>query len=509
MVLETGSAALIGLAALAAGLLGYGLRGVRGRTQVSAPQPDLAPEPPTLQAEDLAAVAAANPAVIKRVDAVTGLPDRSTFDFALGTAVLRADREQQALCVLCVGVDNFQLLNDTYGHEAGDVVLHEAGQLVAKRAEGLAPVARLGGSEFLLVVQGEVEAGRRVAHGLLDAIARGIALDGQHLHVGCSIGIACYPKDGGRQLLVSHASMAMRAARQAGGGAHAEFDAQMGDDQREQAELARDLRWAIERKQLMLYYQPKVDAVSLQITAAEALLRWQHPTRGIVSPTVFIPIAERHGLIGAIGNWALEETTRQAGVWRDSGLRMRVAINVSGYQMRQDDFAERLENALRTHRLVPGRFTCEITETVAMEDTLVTQRAFARLGELGVHVSIDDFGTGHSSLALLRRLPAAELKIDRAFITDLGRSADALALVRAVVQMAHSLDLRVVAEGVETEAQRDQLRSLGCDEMQGFLFARPMSAAALELWAMDENEDDTERLGFRESLFKETLHVDL
>jgi EAL domain-containing protein (putative c-di-GMP-specific phosphodiesterase class I) len=184
-----------------------------------------------------------------------------------------------------------------------------------------------------------------------------------------------------------------------------------------------------------------------------------------------------------------------------------VAINVSGYQMRQDDFVDRLDQALQSNRLVPGRFTCEITETVAMEDTLVTQRAFERLGHLGVHVSIDDFGTGHSSLAVLRRLPAAELKIDRAFVTDLGRSADALAIARAIVQLAHSLDLRVVAEGVETEDQRDHLLALGCDELQGFLFARPMPAAALELWAMDEDADDHPE--FSASLFRETQHVDL
>jgi EAL domain-containing protein (putative c-di-GMP-specific phosphodiesterase class I) len=182
---------------------------------------------------------------------------------------------------------------------------------------------------------------------------------------------------------------------------------------------------------------------------------------------------------------------------------MRVAINVSGYQMRQDDFIDRLEQALAHHRLQPGRFTCEITETVAMEDTAVTQRAFARLGKLGVHVSIDDFGTGHSSLALLRRLPAAELKIDRAFVTDLGRSADALAVARAIVQLAHSLELRVVAEGVETVDQRDHLLALGCDELQGFLFARPMSATALALWAMDDHARPTPA-EFRASLFEAT-----
>jgi EAL domain-containing protein (putative c-di-GMP-specific phosphodiesterase class I) len=260
---------------------------------------------------------------------------------------------------------------------------------------------------------------------------------------------------------------------------------------------------AIEQRQLELVYQPKIDAKSLQVTAAEALLRWHHPRRGVISPAVFIPIAERHRLICAIGNWVIEEATRQAAAWRDKGLRMRVAINVSGYQMRQDDFAERLDHALRSNRLQPSRFTCEITETVAMEDTRVTQEAFEHLRRLGVHVSIDDFGTGHSSLATLRRLPAAELKIDRAFVADLATSAEARSIVAAIVQMARSLGLRVVAEGVETQAQSELLVNLGCDELQGFLFARPMSARALGLWASEDNL--SEIVGFRPSLFKETI----
>ena len=252
----------------------------------------------------------------------------------------------------------------------------------------------------------------------------------------------------------------------------------------------------------MLYYQPKLEAATLKITAAEALLRWRHPVLGLVSPGVFIPVAERHGLIGAIGDWVVDEATRQAGVWKERGLRMRVAINVSAYQMRQDDFVDRLERALLRHALHAARFTCEITESVAMEDTAATVRAFERMGRMGLHVSIDDFGTGHSSLASLRRLPAGELKIDRAFVTDLATSEDARSIARAIVQMAHTLGLRVVAEGVETAAQCEQLVAMGCDELQGFLFAKPMPAHMLELWAMDD--DGPAPLQFRESLFMET-----
>jgi EAL domain-containing protein (putative c-di-GMP-specific phosphodiesterase class I) len=223
---------------------------------------------------------------------------------------------------------------------------------------------------------------------------------------------------------------------------------------------------------------------------------------------VFVPLAERHGLIVPIGRWVIEEACRQSAEWRQLGLHMRVAVNISGYQLRQDDLVEHLGAVLHRHGVAPGRFTCEITESVAMEDTRVTRAAFERLRASGVHVSIDDFGTGHSSLATLRRLPAAELKIDRAFVTDLATSDEARSIAIAVVQMAHSLDMRVVAEGVETERQRDLLVEIGCDELQGFLFAKPMSARSLAMWATDD-DNGPGSLGFRESLFKDSTAVPL
>ncbi len=447
-----------------------------------------------------AAVAAETPdPAVNGLDVLTGLPPREAFEEALRGIAHRAEDAGAPFCVLCVGVDAFDLLNATHGREAGDQILRVIAQELRVMGQAGQPVARLGGTDFGLVVSGDLAEGRRVAQRLLHRLGQAVELGVQSIRVSCSIGLAAYPQHGARPRLVNQATLAMRVARESGGNSHAEYEPRMEEDQREQSELARDLRHALDRGELLLYYQPKVDAHSLQITAAEALLRWQHPTRGIVSPAVFVPIAERHGLIGSIGNWVLEEATRQAADWRSRGLRMRVAINVSAYQMRQDDFPDRLAALLAMHRLKPERFTCEITETVAMEDTRTTQRAFLRLGQLGVHVSIDDFGTGHSSLALLRRLPAAELKIDRAFVTDLGRSADALAVAKAVVQLAHSLDLRVVAEGVETELQRDHLLALGCDELQGFLFAKPMSAKSLELWAT--NETEVSHPAFRRSLY--------
>jgi diguanylate cyclase (GGDEF)-like protein len=438
---------------------------------------------------------------VSRRDPLTGLTTLLGIEDTLEEAVARADRASAATCVLYVGIDDFRSLNDAVGHAAGDAVLVEVASRLVALVGDRAAAARVGGAEFVLVVDGDAANARRAAGRVLDDLARPVAVDGHPLTVACSIGIAAYPAQGSKPRLIANALTAMRAVREAGGAAFAEYLPTMDVDQREQAELAADLRVAVERGELMLVYQPKVDAGSLQITAAEALLRWQHPKRGLISPTVFIPIAERCGLIGTIGNWVVDEATRQAAVWRDSGLRMRVAINVSGYQMRQHDFVDRLQQALRARSLAPSRFTCEITETVAMEDTLVTLQAFERLGRAGVHVSIDDFGTGYSSLASLRRLPAAELKIDRAFVTDLDASRDAISIAKAIVQMAHSLGLRVVAEGVETETQRDHLIALGCDELQGYLFAKPMSATALGLWAMGDDGPD----GFRKSLFADTL----
>jgi EAL domain-containing protein (putative c-di-GMP-specific phosphodiesterase class I) len=272
-------------------------------------------------------------------------------------------------------------------------------------------------------------------------------------------------------------------------------------DVQQNFDMLRDLRQALANDELELFFQPKIDARSGKITAAEALLRWNHPSRGMVMPNTFIPLAERSGLIGPLGNWVIEAACKQARAWRDKGLRMRVAINLSAYQMRQDDIADRIAEALARHRIQPALLTCEITETAAMEDTGATQETFRRLGELGTHLSIDDFGTGYSSLSYLRQLPAEELKIDASFVKDVDTSADARAVIDAVVKLAHALGLKVVAEGVETLRQHKILVELGCDELQGYLFAKPMTARALLLWAMDDRSTSAV---FRDSLFGET-----
>jgi diguanylate cyclase len=341
----------------------------------------------------------------------------------------------------------------------------------------------------------------------VQTLSRPYEVDGRQVAISCSIGIAFYPDGGSPAKLIARADSAMYAAKRAGGSGFCFFTPAMEDDARDRFDLLRDLRTALERNELELFYQPKMDAATGKVTAAEALLRWQHPTRGMVPPATFIPIAERFGLIRDIGHWVIEDACRQARVWQDKGLRMRVAINLSAVQMRQEDIVARIEGALARHQIDPSRLTCEITESVAMEDTRATQATFRELGAAGIHLSIDDFGTGYSSLAYLRKLPAEELKIDRTFITDLEHSADARAIVDGVLKLAHALGLKVVAEGVENERQRTILTELGCDELQGFLFAKPMTARALLLWAMDDRQEHTD--AFASSLFVSTVRAPL
>jgi diguanylate cyclase (GGDEF)-like protein len=439
---------------------------------------------------------------LKQRDPLTGLANRAEFDAQLDAAVTRADKGLVPLTLMMLGLDNFRAINDAWGMRVGDALLVQAAERLTAFAGEARRVSRASGDEFLLLLDTGLDGAMVQAELVRQRLGQPYLVEGQSLQLGVSVGIAVYPDHGSRPRLPAHAALAMRSVKLGGGGGHALYDPAMSVNQREQAELLQELRQALARHEFQLYYQPKIDAQSLQITGAEALIRWQHPKRGMINPATFIPLAERHGLIADIGLWVIEEACRQAAQWREEGLRMRIAVNISGHQLRRDDLVDQIEASLTRHHIPAGRLTCEITESVAMEDTAVTRAAFERLGKAGLHVSIDDFGTGHSSLAALRRLPAAELKIDRAFVTDLAGSEDARSIVRAIVQMAHSLQLRVVAEGVETEAQRDELVRLGCDELQGYLFARPMSALALALWAADDGEAAAS--AFKPSLFEPT-----
>ena len=451
-------------------------------------------------------------------DRLTGLAVRTEFEAAVEAATWLTEHEgAAAVAVLHIGVDDLRGINDGFGSQAGDAALVQ----VARRLSTLPGVdsvvapslaARVGGDEFALLLSADEAGAIAMAAHVCATVARPFEVESESAGVSMgltvSVGLACYPVHGAWSRLLPHAASAMRHVQRSGGNGHAVFSAAMTVDLRQQALLLQDLRQAALRGELRLLYQPKIDAESLQITAAEALLRWEHLVRGLVPPMVFIPLAERHGLIAAIGEWVIGEACRQAATWREQGLRMRIAINISGHQLRDDRFVALLEEQVRHHRIPPSRLTCEITESVAMEDTAQTRAAFQRLRQAGFHVSIDDFGTGHSSLAVLRRLPAAELKIDRGFVVDLEASQSARSIVEAVLGVARSLGMRVVAEGVETQAQRDILVRMGIDELQGFLFAQPMSAQSLALWSRGqgpaEAAGDPAATVFRPSLFHET-----
>ena len=431
-------------------------------------------------------------------DPLTGLANRSMFLEKLEEATRRCARDGQSVAVLFVDLDGFKPINDSFGHTGGDAVLCEVAARLRALVHADGTAARVGADEFLLLIRDDPEgtAAALLGREILDTLSQAYRLPEREVAASCSVGIVMHPQHGPRDKLVGRANAAMLASKHSGGSTYTFFEPRMEADARDQAELLRDLRGAVDRDEMELYYQPKIGVVSGQITAAEALLRWHHPTRGMIPPGMFIPIAERYGLIVSLGGWVIDAACRQIHEWREQGLEMRVAINLSAYQLRQERLAESVKAALAKYHVDPQFLSCEITESVAMEDTVVTQTAFERLSQAGIQLAIDDFGTGYSSLAYLRRLPAVELKIDRSFVTDLETNdADACAIIDAVVHLAHALGLKVVAEGVETDRQRATLIEMGCDELQGFLFAKPMPARALSSWAMDEEQSRSMALG--------------
>jgi diguanylate cyclase len=436
-----------------------------------------------------------------RLAAVRAARDRIVSRRRFEGMLSRRDALGTPHCVLHVGVDALGELNAIQGYDAGDAALEATLQRLCA-VPGLAALCRVAGDEYALCLDLPLAEAERAAAAIVEDLL-GADVAGLPQPIAVSVGLAVSPRDGAGPPLMRCAAMAMRSAKHQGGTALVLYDREA--DSRHQAEIAmaRELRHAIARDQLRMVYQPKVDALSLQVTAVEALLRWEHPTLGWVSPASFIPVAERFDLIHAIGDWVLEQALEQAVQWRGDGLNMRVAINVSARQMCSEAFAARLEAGLTRLALPPSRFTCEITESAAGEDTALARRAFARLKQVGVHVSVDDFGTGHSSLAALRNLPVRELKLDRSFVKEVVESPEALVLVKAVVEMAHNLGLRVVAEGIETSCQRDLLVSAGCDELQGYLFARPMNAKAITVWACDHRFATAP--SFKPSLFGDPL----
>ncbi len=424
-------------------------------------------------------------------DALTGLPNRRLFEEHLALAAQRMRRpgagaENRRLAVLFIDLDGFKPVNDSLGHAAGDEVLKTAGQRLRGLVRSGDTVARIGGDEFLVLLDGLADTAEceQIAKRFLEAISRPFEVAGQVVQIACSIGVAMLEQDGEDVRLIPNADAAMYAAKRVGGASVAFFEEHMVVNAAQQLTLQSDLRAALERGQFELYYQPKIDARRHRISGVEALLRWNHPTRGIVPPNDFIPLAERSGLIVAMGRWVIDEACRQIAAWHAESRNLRVAVNVSVLQLGDPAFVGDVKASLERHGVAASQLLCEVTESVLMHDVPAAVRVLESLRDIGVHLSIDDFGTGYSSLNQLKNLPARQLKIDRSFVQDLETTGEARAVVKSLIQLAHAMRLNVVAEGVETAGQRDILTGLGCDELQGFLFARPMKASLMQAWML-------------------------
>lgn len=413
-------------------------------------------------------------------DPVTQLPNRTMLEDRLKRACHRARRTGDVFAVMMVDLDGFKDINDVYGHRLGDSLLRNQAGMIKSMVRAEDTVARIGSDEFVLLTElADPADAASIARKLLDAIAKPVLVEGVELRVSASIGIALFDTDADEpRALISCADAAMYAAKDIGGNEYCYYEASMTRGTHEQLAMIQDLRVALEHGQFSLHYQPKFNARDNGLSGVEALLRWSHPSRGSISPMAFIPLAEKTGIILEIGHWVIVEACRQFMQWRAQGLLLdSVAINLSAAQFRSPGLFGKISGALQRHDMPPSCLVVEVTESTAMRDPEASLDILRRLVELGVRVSIDDFGTGYSSLLYLKRLPANELKIDRGFVRDLAAGGEDEAIVSAIIALGRTLKLDIIAEGVETDQQRQLLASLGCTSLQGFLLARPMPPA--------------------------------
>jgi diguanylate cyclase (GGDEF)-like protein/PAS domain S-box-containing protein len=420
-------------------------------------------------------------AYLAQFDPLTGLPNRALLSDRFSQMIVLAKRRNAPLGVLFIDLDDFKLVNDTQGHAAGDELLKETARRLLSVVRQGDTVARISGDEFAVILGdlSRADDAALVAQKIIDRLGEAFAIRNQQVFVTASIGIATYPADGDNaEALLGAADAAMYRAKQAGRNAFQFFTAEINQRTRARAQMGADLRRAIERNEFSLAYQPKIDLASGKPNGAEALLRWNHPERGSVAPLEFIPVLEETGLIVPVGEWVLQRACRDLKAWQASGRTvMPIAVNLSARQFRQQDLDARIRAIVDAAGIKPSLIELEITESQLMHDPEHATRVLQALGKAGLRVAIDDFGTGYSSLAYLTRFPLASLKIDRSFVAHvLSDEADAT-IVRSIVDMAHTLGFTVVAEGVESGPQADFLRKLGCEQAQGFLFARPMTAA--------------------------------
>lgn len=412
-------------------------------------------------------------------DDLTGLPNRSLLEDRLEQILVKATRDRSHFALMFIDLDGFKSINDSLGHHVGDLLLIEVARRFRDTVRAQDTVARLGGDEFVVLIEvGAPEDAAPVADKLINIVNQPFVIAGLNLGVSASVGIAVYPEDGSSSHdLLTNADAAMYYTKAAGRNSYRFFEASMNANAHHHLAIMQDLRSAMERQEFRLHYQPKFDAATEKVIGAEALLRWQHPARGLIFPDEFIALAEKTGLIVSIGEWVLDQACKQMRAWCDQGKsEWKMAVNLSALQFVQDDLVASVQNSLRRHALPPSNLILEITESTAMHDVEASLAILNRLVEIGVQISIDDFGTGYSSLLCLKRMPATELKIDRGFIQQLAHGSDDTAIISAIVELGRSLNLRVVAEGVETEKQHSYLKALGCTVMQGFLMGRPVPA---------------------------------
>jgi diguanylate cyclase (GGDEF)-like protein/PAS domain S-box-containing protein len=428
-------------------------------------------------------------------DTLTGLPNRPSFKDHLNQALIHAKRYERQVATLYLDLDRFKHINETLGHNVGDLLLRAVAERLVnciRKSDVIArlstdelttTVARLGGDEFAILLTEiiQVQDAARVARRILDVLSQPFILDTQEVFITASIGITVYPFDGEDvDTLLKNADAAMYHAKDQGRNNYQFYTQSMNATSFEKLVLENNLRRALDRQQFLLYYQPQLDIRTREIVGVEALIRWQHPDMGLVSPAAFISLAEETGLIIPIGEWVLRIACAQNRAWQAAGLpSIRVTVNLSGSQFRQETLLGTIDQVLRDTGLDPHYLELELTESIIMKDAEATITMLYKLKSMGLRLSIDDFGTGYSSLSYLKRFPLDTLKVDRSFVRNVTTDPDDAAITTAIIAMAHSLNLKVIAEGVETEKQLAFLSKQKCDEMQGYLFSPPVPAAVL------------------------------
>ena len=415
-------------------------------------------------------------------DNLTKLPNRTLLEDRLNQAIHKASREQGHFALMFCDLDGFKAINDSLGHHVGDLLLVEVARRIASVMRAQDTVARLGGDEFVILAElKEPDDAMEIAGKLVSIVNENFHIQKHDLRVSASIGIAIYPEDGNnRHDLVINADAAMYHTKRAGRNGYHFFEASMNVNAHNQLQWLQDLRMALERKEFILHYQPKYNSPDGPVLGAEALLRWQHPTHGLVGPDEFIGLAERSGLIVPIGEWVLNEACRQMKEWFDLGHRdWTIAVNLSALQFAHADLIDLVKDTLARHGLPARCLTLEVTESTAMHDAETSLKTLQQIADLGVDISIDDFGTGYSSLSYLARFRPDVLKLDKSFVDNIATDAMVRTVVEGVIDLAHKLGVTVVAEGVETQEQLDTLRDVRCDKVQGFLLSRPVLLASL------------------------------